>query len=193
MKRVNELEEYISEYWNNQIEQKRTYIQKQEMLVQQELCQQVEVLIKDQVKRQVNDGQRVLKHLFLCRLKSSGYTGSYEVILGLSNSMLYLDKDKSDTYWYPKFVYDTVEEDMEAVTVELRKKFACLEKYELFYLKQKLLCGNWKLLELEYTKAMNRIYEQLCSSSLVLDNVMLMLSGEYMEQLQIVRRMEKRL
>lgn len=137
MERVEKMEEYIGDYWDERIEQKKKCIQKREEELWSELCQKLNILIKEQKKRQEEDEQRIVKYLFLCRLGSSGYTGSYDVMLGLSNSMLYLDEDMSYTYWCPKQIYGTVDNDMEGVTSQLRKKFIRLESYELFYLKQK--------------------------------------------------------
>ena len=191
MERVKKLEEYIRDYWDERTEQKKKYIQKREQELEQELCHKLNILIKEQVKRQEEDEQRIAKYLFLCRLSSSGYTGSYDVMLGLSDSRMYLDEDMSYTYWYPKLIYGTVDKDMEDVTSQLRKKFIRLEKYELFYLKQRLLLDDWEILVQTYIRAMDHAYEQLASSSLVLDKVFLVLCGDYMEQLRIVKRMER--
>lgn len=191
MERVKELEAYIKEFWNERIEQKKKNIQGQQQQLEQALCQQINILIEEQEKKQKEGIQDTIKYLFLCRLSSSGYTDSYDVMLGLSNALLYLDQNKSYTYWYPKQIYDRVNKDMEDIGNLLRKKFICLEKFELFYLKQRLLLDNWGILIQVFTGALDSVYNQFENSSLVLDRVIMVLYGDYMDQLQIVRRMER--
>ena len=43
---------------------------------------------------------------------SSDYTESYESILGMSSSTLYLDEKRSQVYWIPECIYETIDKDM---------------------------------------------------------------------------------
>ena len=190
MERMKALEAYIREFWDEKMEQRKRDIEGQQQHLKQELCQQLFVLIEEQEKEQKKGIQEAIKYLFLCRLSSSGYTNSYEAMLGLSNSLLYLDQNKSYTYWYPKQIYSTVDKDLEEVFNQLKKNFIRIEKYELFYLKQRLLLDNWDMLVQVFTEALDCVFDQFEHSSLVLDRVVMVLCGNYMEQLQIVKRME---
>jgi len=188
MERLDELETYIRDYWEELIQRKKIGIQKQEPQLTDELCKKLNVLIEQQLLKQAEDQERKIQYLFLCQMKSSYYTGSYEVMLGLCNTMIFLDEDKSYAYWYPKPIFETIEVDMATVTNQLRKKFIRLEHYELFYLKQQLLQDYWEILNQTYIKMGDRIDEIIVKSSLVLNDSFFMLSGNYMDMLKIVRR-----
>lgn len=86
--------------------------------------------------------QDKIRYLIFQRLRTSGYTGTYEISMGLSNSMLYLDEYMSCVYWKPDLIYENINSDMENVRKKLERKYIRIEEYELLYIKQKLLLDD---------------------------------------------------
>lgn len=87
-------------------------------------------------------------------------------------------------------IYETIEKDMEEVKTILRKKFIHLHDSELFYIKQKLLHDDWKLLQKIYLAMSKQPVNIVMDSQLRLDKELLFLSGNYMENLKIVLHTE---
>ena len=105
--------------------------------------EKINFLINEQIKKQRNVE---IKFIFLCQTLSSGYTGSNEVILGMSSNMLYLDEDRSQVFWYPELFYRYVNTDLADVEKVMRKNFQRLEEYELLHIKRQLLNDIWDLI-----------------------------------------------
>lgn len=105
--------------------------------------EKIDYLINEQLKKQRNVE---IKFIFLCQMLSSGYTGSNEVILGMSSNMLYLDEDRSQVFWYPELFYRYVNTDLADVEKVMRKNFQRLEEYELLHIERQLLNDIWDLI-----------------------------------------------
>lgn len=189
MERINELEAYIGEYWEERTKAKKLFLSKNSAIMEITFRMKLNTLIDEQVRRQ-KTGQDKIKYLFLCNLISSSYTGSYEVMLGMSNSMLYLDERESHVYWYPALVYEGFDDDMQEVEKKLRRKFIRLGAHELFCLKQKLLYGEWQLVCDCFQRQVESSSYLLLESTLLLESECYVLTGEYMDQLQVVSRIE---
>lgn len=186
MDRKKDLEEYIKEYRKNRFDKKRAYLPQNTSKLISTFQSKLNILILEQVDRQKEDNGNKIKFIFLCRLMSSSYTESYEAILGMSNSMLYLDEKKSLVYWQPESIYETIDKDMEEVEKILRKEFIHLQDFELFYIKQKLLHDDWKLLRKIYYTLSKESVGLIMDSPLWLENELLFLCGNYMENLKII-------
>lgn len=76
------------------------------------LCVCMDSLIEEQIFRREADRQKEIKYILFFRLLSSGYTGSGEIALGMSNSMVYLDDNLSCVYWKPNLIYESIDEDI---------------------------------------------------------------------------------
>ena len=186
MSRDKELEEWIEEYRNGRIRDKREYLSKNSSALEPMFYEKLELLVAEQARLQESITGREVKYFYLCRLLSSGYTESYEAILGLSTHMLYLDEQKSQVYWFPQMVYKDIQKDMKEVEQIVRKKFLRLEAAELFYLKQKILDDDWKLLQECFSDFIKGAMDVLMNRSLQLEKELVVLSGDYMDHLQIV-------
>ncbi|WP_143322416.1 hypothetical protein [Clostridium sp. HBUAS56010] len=186
MDRRQEMEEYLKKYREERLEIKKGYLMNNLSDMEKEFYNKIDLLISSQKERQSEDETVKLKDIFLCRLLSSGYTESYEVILGMSNDMLYLDERKSQVYWYPELVYKDMVQDMNTVEKLIRKKFLRVESSELFYLKQKLLCDDWILLQECFRNLLKQSLHLLMDSSLRLEKEILVLCGDYMDNLKII-------
>ena len=117
---------------------------------------------------------------------SSDYTESYESILGMSSSTLYLDEKRSQVYWIPECIYETIDKDMVEAEKILRRKFIRIQEFELFYIKRKLLDDDWKLLKKVFVTLSKQSMNLIMNSSLKLDDEFLLLCGNYMENLKIM-------
>lgn len=186
MNRCNELEECIEEYRKVRIEKKSDYLANNLSSMETLFYEKLESLVKEQTSLQESETEREVKYFYLCRLMSSEYTESYESVLGLSTQMLYLDEQKSQVYWFPHLIYKNIQMDMREVEQIVRKKFLRLEASELFYLKRKLLGDDWNLLQKCFSDLIKGAVEVLKNRSLKLEKELVVLSGNYMDHLQIV-------
>ena len=132
MERINKLEETIKEHWIAHTEAKRIFLFEHYEEMKPEFYKKLNSLIDEQKNRN-KDGIKI-QAVYLYRLLSSVYTESYEAILGIASSDLYLDEGKSEAYWFPDLVYRNIDEDLKEIEVLLRKRFIRLEEYELFQL-----------------------------------------------------------
>lgn len=186
MDRRKEMEEYLKEYRTERLKIKKIYLENNLIKLESAFHEKLNILIAEQLQRQKEDNAVKLKNIFLCRLISSGYTESYETILGMSSVMLYMDEKKSQVYWYPELVYENIVQDMDAVEKLLRIKFLRLEDFELFSLKQKLLYDDWTLLQECFRNLFKQSVSLIMNSPLRLENEVQILSGGYMDSLKII-------
>lgn len=186
MDRRKEMEEYLKDYRTERLRIKKIYLENNLIKLESAFHEKLDILIADQLQRQKEDNAVKLKNIFLCRLISSGYTESYETILGMSSVMLYMDEKKSQVYWCPELVYENIVQDMDAVEKLLRIKFLRLEDFELFFLKQKLLYDDWTLLQECFRNLFKQSVSLIMNSPLRLENEVLILSGDYMDNLKII-------
>jgi hypothetical protein len=190
MDRRKEMEEYLKDYRTERLKIKKIYLENNLIKLESAFNEKLNILIVEQLQRQKEDNAVKLKNIFLCRLISSGYTESYEVILGMSSDMLYMDEKKSMVYWYPELVYENIVRDFDAVEKLLRIKFLRLEDFELFFLKQKLLYDDWTLLQECFRNLFKQSVSLIIDSPLRLENEVLILSGDYMDNLKIIDHKE---
>lgn len=186
MNRCNELEEWIEEYRKDRIEKKSDYLANNLSSMESLFYEKLELLVKEQTDLQESETERKVKYFYLCRLMSSEYTESYESVLGLSTQMLYLDEQKSQVFWFPHTIYKNIQMDMKEVEQIVRKKFLRLEAAELFYLKRKLLGDDWDLLQKCFSDLIKGAMDVFKNRSLKLEKELVVLSGNYMDHLQIV-------
>lgn len=186
MERSRDLEESIREYRIERLKTKKIYIIEQDLKLKPVFHERLKLLIAEQVQRQREEHQDKVKYLFLCRLMSSGYTGSYEAILGMSSFRLYLDKKQSQTYWNPELIYEGIDQDMKTVREILQAKFIRLEDYELLGLKQELISDDWSLLKESFQRLMDSSFSVIIDSSLLLESELVVLFGNYMDELEII-------
>lgn len=183
MDRREDLEEYLREYLEKRMKLKKEFLLIGETHMEPVFREKLASLVKAQVRKQSEKKQNKIRYFFLCRLISSGYTGSHQTLLGLSNSMLYLDENKSYIYWYPEQLYADIEADMKEAEVQLRKKFIRLEDYELLHMRRKLLYDDWGLLQESFQRLITKSIYLITDSPLILENELLVLCGNYMEEL----------
>ena len=105
----------------------------------------VETLIQDEAEQQAAKEQGKIKYLIFSRLRSSEYTGSYEMLVAMSNDTLYFDDNMSCRYWMPDILYQNLEEDMKHVRKILGNQYLRIEEYEMLRVKQNLLLDDWNL------------------------------------------------
>ena len=184
--RNKDIEEYLKEYRNERLKLKRTYLTKNMCNMAPVFCKKLNLLISEQLNRQEDDKEAILNYIYLCHLKSSDYTESFKAIFGCSNSMLYLDEKKSQCYWYPELIYKNISEDMNTIEKLLRNKFVRLEKFELLTFKQKILNDDWNLFQECFRTLLNQYFSIVLDSSLRLADEILLLCGDYMDNLRIV-------
>lgn len=184
MNRSGELMEAIKEYWDERTRTKRDFFLSNYMELEPEFDNRLKFLV-DCHSEKVKDGcQKKIKYIYLCHLMSSSCTESYQATLGMSSSMLYLDENKSETYWFPEAIYKNIDQDMDKIKAHLRKKFIRLEEYELFSLKQKLLSDDWKILKECFLLLIKNSIDLVLGSSLPLDDEFEVLAGEYMDKME---------
>lgn len=186
MDRRAELEEYIQEYREQRLLDRKAYAATHYKKMIPAFGSKLGLLIKEQIKRQNTGQQESIKYLTISRLRSSGYTESYELALGMSNSMLYMDNNTSYEYWSPDVVYDSIIKDTKDAEKLLRRKFVGLTNYELFQLKQLLLNDDWNVLQTVLGNIAEEAADIIASSSLRREEKIQVLCGDYMDQVNFV-------
>lgn len=186
MERKKDMEEYLKDYRINRFEDKRARLNQYESKLSLTFQNKLKTLIIEQENRQKENSEDKIKCFYFCRLMSSVYTESYESILGMSSSTLYLDEKRSQIYWFPECIYETIDKDMVEAEKILRRKFICIQEFELFYIKRKLLDDDWKLLKKVFVTLSKQSMNLIMNSSLKLDDEFLFLCGNYMENLKIM-------
>lgn len=184
MDRKKDMEQYIEEYRAERVRLKKTELERIRAELQPLFNETLKQLAADQLRKRRGIPENV-EILYLCRLLSSGYTESYESVLGLGGSLLFLDKRRSETYWRPEYLYKDLESDMEEVKKRLKKKFIRIEEYELLYLKQRLLEDDWGILETCFLELAGNAAPVLRESGLKAGSGLKVMSGSYMEQLKL--------
>ena len=190
MERIPELEEYIKEYRTNRRCVKSSLVETKWNSLLPSLYACVDSLIKEQILRREADRQEKIKYILFLRLLSSGYTGSGEIALGMSNSMIYLDDNFSYTCWRPNLIYEGIDKDMEKVKRILQHKYIRLEEFELLYLKQKLLLDDWEAFSKIIGKLAEEMIEQILNSTLLLEDELEILYGDYMDRLDVAAKID---
>ena len=181
-----DMEEYLKDYRINRFEDKRARLNQYESKLSLTFQNKLKTLIIEQENRQKENSEDKIKCFYFCRLMSSDYTESYESILGMSSSTLYLDEKRSQVYWIPECIYETIDKDMVEAEKILRRKFIRIQEFDLFYIKRKLLDDDWKLLKKVFVTLSKQSMNLIMNSSLKLDDEFLLLCGNYMENLKIM-------
>lgn len=191
MDRKADIAEYLNEYRQQRKAEKQGWLSENTDELIPLFFKKIKDLIAVQLQKQREEPAEKIKFIFLCRLLSSGYTESYESILGMSSDMLYLDEKKSLVFWQPTLVYKNMDKDMEEAEKLLSRNFSLLEPSELFYVRQLLLDDDWDLLKKEFPILAEQAAGLLMDSMLDLEDEISFLYGNYMDHLEIVWQTER--
>lgn len=190
MERIEKMKKHLQQYFDMRMEIKREYLLDKEVL----LVLNFETVLKELVfaleLEQKKKEKQTLYALFVCHLMSSDYTGSHEIVLGLCGEQIYLDELQRSVYWRPPYFFDSITEDMKDVKKYLQKDFMRIEEYELFRLRLKLLQDDWKLVEEMIPGLVRKNQKLIVNSSLYPETEVLILSGVYMEPLEVIGRIK---
>lgn len=186
MMRCKELEEYIQEYCSERRKIKWEYIDNHYIMLFPAFVENLDMLIKNWCGQQKDKEQDKIRYLIFQRLRTSGYTGTYEISMGLSNSMLYLDEHMTCVYWKPDLIFENIDSDMKNVRKKLEQKYVRIEEYELLYIKQKLLLDDWKLFFKVLERLSDKAAEKIQERYEIFEHEIEILAGDYMDRLDIV-------
>lgn len=186
MNREKELEDYLKDYRKKRREKKQKELPAYVRKLAESFFEKLGIVAEEQKYRQREENVEPVKFVFLCRLLSSYYTQSYDAVMGLSDSRLYLDEGRSEIFWKPVPVYEGIEEDMEEAKRLLSRKFIRLEASELFYIRKKLLGDDWELLQGCFRVLSRQAFQQMEDRCLKMDEEILFVCGDYMDRLKIV-------
>lgn len=186
MERLEELQAYIEDYRSERMEQKKKLLKADRTQLNRLFCEALDAAINHQTEKQSFDEQEKVRYIFLCQLASSRQTESYKVLLGMSNSDLYLDDAKVTVFWYPEPIYQNVSADMKEVKKLLKEKGGQPEEEELLKLKQILLQDNWNLLREQFPELVEENFNRITESNLQIEEHFSALCGDYMERLPVV-------
>ena len=189
MQRTKELEDYLQDYRVERTAAKRAALEQNYTEMLPALGEKTDLLVKAQAAYQETGRQERVKYLIFFSLRSSGYTQSHEIALAMSNDRLYMDKCMDCVYWKPDIIYEGIAEDLGKAESLLTKEFIRLEKYELFYIQQKLLSDDWKLFCTFLPRLVHGIADRITGSSLRMEEEMEVLCGGYMEKPETVCHM----
>ena len=179
MERCAEMEEYIKSYCYKRKNEKRKLLNDQYGDILERFLTAIDMLVRDAEKMQTLNKQGKVKYLVFQKLLSSGYTGSHEISIAISNAALYLDENMSCTYWKPEAFYHGLEDDMKQVRLILNKKYIRVEEYELMRLERCLLSYDWELLCEFLSRMAVRLVERMKASHLKLENEVQMVESQW--------------
>lgn len=188
MRRTEEMAAYLQDYRAERIAAKRAELEKNYTGMLPALGEKTDLLVRTQAAYQETGRQGQLRYLAFLRLRSGGYTQSYETALTMTDKRLYLDKCMDCVYWKPDIVYEGLAGDLEKAGYLLGREFIRLEKYEIFYIQQRLLSDDWELLCAFLPRLVQGIADRITGSSLLLEDELEVLCGGYMEKMQTVCR-----
>ena len=188
MDRIQGLERSIRGYWDERTETKRRFLLGHYKEMKPGFDIKLMEMKKEQAQKRSGGEGKKISSIYLVRPMTSIYTESYEMILGMADRDLYLDEDRSEVYWYPELVYKDIDGDMKEVEHFLKKRFVRLESYELFYLKKILLDDDQKLLQEVFLHLLEDTMDQLLDHALPLEDELQILSGDHMDEPEVLRR-----
>lgn len=186
MNRYIELESYIQEYRSERRKIKWEYIDSHYSMLYPTFVEKLDILIKKWCSEQKDKNQDKVKYLIFQRLRTSGYTGTYEISMGLSNAMLYLDEHMLCVYWKPDLIFEDIDSDMVDVKKKLEQKYIRIEEYELLYLKQRLLLDDWKLFFKVLDRLSDKVAEKIQERYEIFEEELGILAGDYMDRLDMI-------
>ena len=192
MDRRKDLEDYLEEYRKKRGEEKRERLKEQENQMFSAIEGGLKLLIEKHGRKQREEGENRVNYVFLCRLLSSSYTDSREIVLGMSDSFLYLDEGKSLVCWSLSVLYEGIEEDMAQVRKLLQKRFIRLEEFELFYIKKKLLDDNWEQFQDSVSFLAAQAAGVLAHGGILLEDEVVFLYGNYMDDMKIAGTLRRK-
>jgi len=186
MDRFTSMEKSINQYRKERKNNKREYLNNNGESLIPSLLAVLGSLADVQISKQDLEGQGKVKYIIFQRLLSSERTGSFEIYVGMSDAMLYLDKEMDYLFWKPELLYEDIDQAMREIEKILSKEYVQIEEYELIYLKQKLLLDDWKLFVGILKMAAGEIAGEITKSSLLLEDEIQILCGNYMDRLDII-------
>jgi hypothetical protein len=127
MTRLEEMERYLRPFLYDRVRKK---VAGTEMRVTDCVPKEIEALLWEAVKRQ---GTETWKPAYLAvfHFHSSLLTGTYQYQVHLMNEQMYFDDNVVECDWFPSFLYGTMEEEKEALSQELKRKFVRVKEYEI--------------------------------------------------------------
>ena len=186
MERFTSMEKSIYQYRMERRNNKQEYLNNKCESLIPSLLAVLGSLADEQISKQDLEEQGKVKYIIFQHLLSSERTGSFEIYVGMSDAMLYLDEEMDYLFWKPELLYEDIDKAMQEIEEILRKEYVQIEEYELLHLKQKLLLDDWKLLVGMLKKIAGEIVEEITKSSLLLEDEIQILCGNYMDRLDII-------
>lgn len=184
--RIKDLEKAIKEYRIDRLATMRGHMAEYVSALNPTFCKALNTVMKEQLQRQSEEIESKVKYLYLCRLHTSDYTGSYGAIIGMSGPGMYLDEKLSQVNWYPTALYTALDKDMETITKLLQQTFIRLQESELFAMKQRLSDDNWIVAESCFRTLVQNNFNLISDSKLRFEGELLILCGNYMDNLKIL-------
>lgn len=106
--------------------------------------------------------------------------------IGMSNAMLYIDKNVNYVNWIPDVMYEGIGGDRVEVEKLIRTKFIRLEEFELQYIMRKLIYDDWSLFRSSIGQLMENVSDLIIDSLLLLEEEVTVLSGDYMGRQEVM-------
>ena len=103
MDRFTSMEKSISQYRKERKNEKREYLNSKYEMLSSSLMDTLNGLAQE------IDEQRIIKYITFQRLLSCERTGSYEIYVGMSAAMLYLDEEMEHAFWKPELLHEDME------------------------------------------------------------------------------------
>ena len=188
MERFTSMEKSIYQYRMERRNNKQEYLNNKYLLLIPSLLAVLGRLADEQISKQGTEEQGKVKYIIFQRLLTSEQTGSFEIYVGLSDAMLYLDEEMDYLFWKPELLYEDIDQAVWEIKQILSKEYVQIEEHELLCLKQKLFLDDWELFVGILKKIAGEIVGEIAKSSLLLEDEIQILCGNYMDRLDIIHK-----
>ena len=188
MERFTSMEKSIYQYRMERRNNKQEYLNNKYLLLIPSLLALLGRLADEQISKQGTEEQGKVKYIIFQRLLTSEQTGSFEIYVGLSDAMLYLDEEMDYLFWKPELLYEDIDQAVWEIKQILSKEYVQIEEHELLCLKQKLFLDDWELFVGILKKIAGEIVGEIAKSSLLLEDEIQILCGNYMDRLDIIHK-----
>lgn len=188
MERFTSMEKSIYQYRMERRNNKQEYLNNKYVSLIPSLLAVLDRLVDEQISKQGLEEQGKVKYVIFQRLLSSERTDSLEIYVGMSDAMLYLDEEMDYLFWKPELLYEDIDQAMREVKQILSKEYVQIEEHELLCLKQKLFLDDWKLFVGILKNMAGEIVREIAKSSLLLEDEIQILCGNYMDRLDIIHK-----
>lgn len=182
MTRIEAMEQYLKPFIYDHVRKKVKSI---DPLKYNSVPKEIQDVLWSAVEKQKTDGW-VPAHLAVFHLNSSLFTGTYRYQIRLMNEKMYFDDQFEESYWFPAFMYDAIEEEKTVLSQELKSKFVRVNKYEVNHAVCQLAKEYKNVMEVYLVKILCHLHNNQAFMQLEKNEPFNFVFGDYMGEIRSI-------